>query len=381
MLEPAIPPHLIAQNGVSEKHERVTLVNGSQILFRSLEENEKGRAKIRNITLSGAFVDQLEEFDTNQAHALYDELLGRLSHPSGPRKLIACANPGPETHWAYDRIVNDKTRHADCRYVHVVLQDNQDNLPADYVKFIESRKETAPDWYDRFVLGKWGAFGGKRFKSWRKDINVVKPFDIPSDWEIVEAIDYGWSNPFAVVWCAIDYEGVWWVVAEHYEEEQPISYHARKIKEMRDRYQLRPSATYIDPSTYARRGEYESVHSELDECGIHAGKAQNERLGGWARIDEMLSARDAIDGGPRLRIFDRCENLIRELPNLRIKEGTDDVEKEYDHAADALRYGIMSRPQTPTERPKEPENVRAEQVERLLTRHEKDSRVPLYFGG
>jgi hypothetical protein len=49
------------------------------------------------------------------------------------------------------------------------------------------------------------------------------------------------------------------------------------------------------------------------------------------------------DGFPRLRIFNTCTNLIKELPNLRIKDGTDDVVKENDHASDALRYAIMSR--------------------------------------
>lgn len=381
MLPPAIPDQLIAKNGISEKHERVTLRNGSQIIFRSLEENEKGKAKIRNITLSGAFVDQLEEFDSPQAFALYEELLGRLSHPSGPRKLIACANPGPETHWAYDRIVNPETRHADCRYTHVTLYDNEENLPADYVKFIESRKDTSPDWYDRFVLGIWGAFGGKRFKSWNKKIHIVPTFEVPAEWEIVEAIDYGWSNPFAVIWCAIDFDGVWWVIGEHYEAEQPISYHAEKIKEMRKRLNVSPSVTYIDPSTYARRGEYESVHAELMEYGITSGRAQNDRLGGWARIDEMLGTRETFDGGPRLRVFASCENLIRELPNLRIKEGTDDVEKEYDHAADALRYAIMSRPTTPVMKPITPETIKEQQIDRLLRKHDSQRREPVYFGG
>ena len=295
--------------------------------------------------------------------------------------MIACANPGPETHWAYDRIVNDQTRNKDCRYVHVTLFDNEENLPRDYVKTIETRKDSSPEWYDRFVLGIWGAFGGKRFKSWNKGLHVVPTFKPPADWEIVEAIDYGWSNPFAVVECAIDYEGIWWVIGEHYEAERPISYHAQKIKDLRAELEVSPSVSYVDPSTYARRGEYESVHAELMECGILAGKAQNDRLGGWARIDEMLSARDTIDGGPRLRIFCTCENLIRELPNLKIKEGTDDVEKEYDHAADALRYAIMSRPTTPVMKAATPETVREEQIERLLKRGEVKFEQPMYFGG
>ena len=49
------------------------------------------------------------------------------------------------------------------------------------------------------------------------------------------------------------------------------------------------------------------------------------------------------DGKPKLQIFDSCPSLIRELPNLKIKAGTDDVDKVNDHLSDALRYAIMSR--------------------------------------
>jgi phage terminase large subunit len=298
--------------------------------------------------------------------------------------MIACANPGPETHWVYDRIVNEKTKRPDSRYIHVTLFDNEKNLPDDYVKFVRSKELTSPEWYERFVLGLWGAFGGKRFKTWNPKIHVVDTFAdasmrVPSDYEVIESIDYGFANPFCCLWIAIDHEGVWWVTNEHYEAERPISYHAKIIKKTRELHNLSPSATYIDPSTFARRGEYESVAIELIESGIPVGKAQNDRLGGWARIDELLTSRDTMDGGPRLRIFSRCENLIRELPSLKIKEGTDDVEKEYDHAADALRYAIMTRPVTPSRQEAE-KTMREQAIARIYERAISRERQALLLG-
>lgn len=386
-LPPAIPPEIIADNGraISKQDQKVRLINGSEILFRSLEESEKGKSKIRNITLSGAFIDQLEEFDGEFARQMYQEVVSRCSHPIGPRKVISAANPGAETHWAYDRLVNPDTRLDVSRYVHVTLFDNEVNLPDDYVVWAKRQESENPDFYERFILGKWGAFGGKRFKSFRKDRHVVPFSELPSDyrsWEIIEGIDFGYANPFAAVWVGIDYDGRWWVLNEHYQTEEPISFHATRIREIRERLGISPTYTFIDPSTFNRqRAEFESVAFELQQYGIQCGRGQNERLGGWARLDELLTER-LDDGKPRLLITDACPNLIRELVSARFKEGTDDIEKENDHALDALRYVVMTRPPSPVrgipELPTRQARIEAlvkSQHERALGRRER-----VYFG-
>ena len=55
---------------------------------------------------------------------------------------------------------------------------------------------------------------------------------------------------------------------------------------------------------------------------------------------------DSITKKPRLTIFNTCANLIRTLPTLPLdKTDPEDVDtKAEDHAYDALRYGVMSRP-------------------------------------
>lgn len=380
-LPPAIPESIIRGGPKGITARKVILANGSEILFRSLEETEKGKGKIRNITLSGVFVDQLEEFDTEIAQQMYQELVSRCSHPKGPRKIISCANPGPRTHWAYDRFVDPNRRYNRAAYVHVEMRDNEQHLPADYVEWAYAQETENPNFYRRFVIGEWGAFGGKRFPDFDENVHVVpsENFYIDPQWEILEGIDYGSSNPFAVVWVAIDYDGRWWVFDEHYEKEKPLSHHARKIHEIRERHKVNPLFSFIDPSTFNRtRFEYESVAFELQEQGIQLAKAQNERLGGWARIEEMLTEK-MHDGLPRLRILDRCENLLRELPSLKYKENSDDIEKEHDHAADALRYALMSRPQIPKHK-EPPRNVREERVQTIIDRHDRvrERRVLIY---
>ena len=339
-MPPACPPQLVKR--FLAKDEMAILHNGAEILFRSAENAAETEDKLRNVTLAGVFIDQVEELDSAEYFQMYETLVSRCSDPRGPRKIILVANPGPEDHWVHKRFVDDWTKTDFTRRVHVALTENEWNLPASYVRAMERRRESNPAWYKRFVLGEWGAFAGKRFPVWSEEAHVCKPFDVPSDWEIVCGIDYGWSNPTAVIWCAIDFEGRWWVVAEHAHSERPISWHAREMKRIESELNISPSSRWLDPSTWARRSEYESPALEFTDYGIDAGRAQNDRLGGWNRIEELLSE-TMEDGLPRLRIFSSCRNLIKEIPNARIKDGTDDIEKENDHCLDALRYAIMSR--------------------------------------
>ena len=52
------------------------------------------------------------------------------------------------------------------------------------------------------------------------------------------------------------------------------------------------------------------------------------------------------NGRPKIQIFNNCPNLIRELQSIPLdKNNPEDVDtKASDHAYDALRYLIMSRP-------------------------------------
>lgn len=343
-MPPACPPELIER--YLAKDEVVILKNGAQVLFRSAENPKETEDKIRNVTMAGFFIDQVEEFDDPAYFHLYETLLSRLSDSRGPMKGLLVANPGPEDHWVYKRFVDPMTREPQTRRVSVTLFDNEKNLDPRYVKRMLRRAETNPVFYRRFILGEWGAFGGRRFPNFSKEIHTCEPFVIPPAWEIVQAIDYGWANPTASVWCAIDFDGRWWAVAEHYEREKPISWHARAMKKIEADLNISPSSTWLDPSAWAKKSEYESSALEFADHNIFAARAQNDRLGGWNRIEEMLSE-TLPDGRPRLILFNSCENLIRELGSARIKVGTDDIEKENDHALDALRYAIMSRMPAP----------------------------------
>lgn len=389
-LPPACPPNLIAETYEGEKN-KVVLRNGSEILFRSLEPDKRG--KIRNITLAGAFIDQVEELEDSEdadqsIEDFYDELLGRLSEPNAPRKMLLAANPGPEDHWVCRRFgctdEADAERpaalRARTRRIHVALPDNKDNLDPTYFADLMATETTRPDYFRRMVMGEWGAWSGKRFKSWNPDLCVYpEVFDIPDGWEIVEGLDWGYSHPFACIWHAIDYDGAWWAVAEHHAREVRISQHAQRIKQVRQADveaqtvrpfagQLAPSVSYLGPDAWSPRGEYAAPVDELYSYGIYCSKAWNERLGGWNRLDEML-AEVMPDGFSRLRFFPHLRILPAQIRSAQIKKGTDDIEKKNDDALDATRYALMTRLPPPEEKKPDPDDrSRAASVRRMNER-------------
>ena len=395
-LGPALPGGEVSEYVLEQEYafgtfNKVVLKNGAEILFRSLEPEHQG--KIKNLTLAGFLIDQAEELDSDEDEELVETLVKRLRDPNGPCKGIYLANPGPEDHWLSRRFgcspgqLSDLSRYErrTRKRVHGTLFDNIHNLPPAYVIDMVQTKDRRPDFYRRYVLGEWGAFGGRRFKQFSRGRHVIAPFNLNEEWEILAGLDYGSAAPTVYLSMAIDLAGRWYVTAEHYEAEQPLSHHAGRIKMIESNPgailgfegQLSPSVRWLDPSAWRReRREFQSVAAELRDYGIFCAKAQNDRLGGWNRIEEML-VDELPDGRPRLQIFETCTNLIRELPNLKYKVGTDDVEKVNDHAADALRYGIMSRTATPLEKEKTPSeaHTREEIVARIIERAKKGPRV------
>lgn len=355
-MPPALPPELVKREWPVNVPggNKVELWNGGEILFRSLETPKTAEDKIKNITLCSFLIDQGEELEDDLYESqFYETLVGRLSDPRGPRKGIIIANPAAETHWIYRRFIDPETRRAGCRRVHVTLMDNAEVLDPQYVARMMARGENPAtrDWFERLVLGKWGAMGGKRFKGFRDESHIVPAFDVPKEWEITEGGDYGWTHPFGWVWHACAPDGHEYFVAEHHKAKETISWHAAQIKAIRREFNLAPSSTWLDPSAWAQRGEFSAPAMELAEYGIDCGKAQNERLGGWNRLDELLNARVKEctcpvprPGSPKLMLFDRCPELAKQIRNAKIKEGLDDVEKVNDDLLDPARYVVMSRP-------------------------------------
>ena len=103
----------------------------------------------------------------------------------------------------------------------------------------------------------------------------------------------------------------------------------------------------LDTAAWSRTGASgPTVGEVLTIAGHKLRRADKNRIQGKIQIHERLKLND--NGRPKLQIFKSCPNLIREIQSIPIDPNRpEDVDtKASDHAYDALRYLIMSRPRT-----------------------------------
>jgi hypothetical protein len=338
-------------------------------------------------------VDQIEELDPGDAgERLFDTLLGRLSDPRGPRKLLAVANPAGLVSWQYRRLINATTCDTGVARVHFTLRDNEANLPIDYLAAMEATKGTRPHWHASFVEERWGAFEGQAFEEFSEQVHVVEPFELPTGWERFESMDHGANNPTCWLLWAVDYDGNLLVCDEYYSSGL-VSRHAPEILRRRQEW-WRPSSwsntCWADPSIFARHGLSDrlgrpaSIATEYGDYDIGLSPANNDRKAGYLRLCELLHPDPARtpppwvtvpsqrEGAPRLYVFSTCTHLIDQLQSAPLAaEGADAGEavdpkwaSAHGHAIDAARYGALSRP-SPSEEPPPPlPDERAEALRR-----------------
>lgn len=245
-------------------------------------------------------------------------------------------------------------------FIPATLFDNP-SLPAEYAAELMA----APEHMRRaYLYGDWnvtvGSFFGDVFDPNIHVIDDLGPTEIgiASNWPITRHADWGARNPAACYWTAVDNDGLLIVLDELYGPGEEPERWGRKILRIEEQWGWLDSKGYskvhgyIDPAackTDSSGGP--TVVEKMYELGLSWFPADNERKAGWVEVRRRLMERGGISRKiPGLRICRRCVNLIRTLPNLTAPENAsmgdmDDVDtKQEDHAADALRYGCMSRP-------------------------------------
>lgn len=364
----------------SEKLRTFTFANGSEVIFRHLDDLKK----LTNMNLSGFWIDQAEEVP----EAAFNHLNGRIRRKKGSNGKPINRREGFVTYnmdgrnWIWRRfhkkrdVTGEPLKNAESYENIVATSLENPNLPADYIENLLAMPE---EWVKRFVYGSWDSFAGQIFSEWNPTVHVVDPFVIPNHWQRYRSIDHGQNNPTACLWAAIDYDGNVFVYQEYYQPDAPVSEHVKNIKQMSqvkttdgnwvmDDYE----ANYIDPSTHGKtresQGKKFSVADEYYEAGIMTTPAQNDVLAGINRVKEYLRVNPKrwhptkldfdgapIQGAPKIFVFANCVNLIEEMGQYKWKPQRYGAEedpkaapvKKQDHAVDALRYFLMTRPQSP----------------------------------
>lgn len=107
----------------------------------------------------------------------------------------------------------------------------------------------------------------------------------------------------------------------------------------------------LDSSLWHKRGDTGPSLAEqmiVEGCRWRpSDRSRGSRVAGKNEVHRRLMVNDET-GRAGMEIFSNCTNLIAQLPVLPLdKNNPEDVNtKVEDHLYDALRYGIMSRPQS-----------------------------------
>ena len=232
------------------------------------------------------------------------------------------------------------------RFIPAKLTDNPSLMQSpDYMAMLASLPEVERE---RLLEGDWDVSEDSAFPEFRRDLHVIKSFQPPASWTRFRACDYGYVAWAAVLWFAIDYQGVIHVYKELYRKGLDAEKLAERVLEM-EADEPRPLSGPLDNESWARRGQVGPTIAEtMIQHGTawqRADKGPGSRLNGKAEVHRMLSHNEEF-GHPWLQIHDNCHNLARIMPMLPLDENKiEDVDTKFneDHLYDALRYGLMSR--------------------------------------
>ena len=197
----------------------------------------------------------------------------------------------------------------------------------------------------QLLEGNWDVNEGAAFTEFETDVHVVTPFEIPISWERVKGIDYGYASESSCIWGAVDpSDGTLIIYRELYQKGLTGVDLGERITQMElsDPYSVQG---VLDTSAWARTGTTgPTVGESLIRAGHKLRRADKNRIQGKIQIHEYLKVQQS--GRPRLQILNTCPNLIRELQSIPLdRSNPEDVDTHApDHAYDALRYLIMSRP-------------------------------------
>lgn len=351
------PKDLIVEHRVADQIIRIRSKDGkiSNVIFRGLEEPDKHRS----LNLNAAYIDEASQVSEEAFTLLQSRLRGRAY-----RKIICTTNPNGHSwlyrYWIKKDFANEAAKKRFISF-HAPSTENT-HLPEGYVQAM------LDSWSDervkREVLGSWDAFAGQIYTEYSRNIHVVKPFVIPSEWTKFVGIDHGYRNPACALWCAMDYDGTIWVYREFYHNEWIIEEIVKGRKDTGEKGLIRLNGSdkiegiWIDPSTKADRGKESDFTTYLEFLPKDWSliPANNEVGNGIDRVKQLLKP-DPRTGKPQIYFFDTCVNVIEQMAQYKYEElspgqeGKQNIKespvKKDDHAVDALRYAIMSRPEEP----------------------------------
>lgn len=308
----------------------------SKIGFKSCDQ---GREKFQGTSLDYIWFDEEPPYD------IYLECKMRVLDKCG--EIFGTMTPLKGLSWVYNIIYLNDNNDDEVWHIHINWEDNP------FLDKTEIKRLSNALNIDELNSRKYGLFSnasGIVYNEFDEKTHIIEPFKVPCEWFDKISIDPGLHNPLSCHFYAVDFDGNVYVIAEHYEAEKDIIYHANKIRQIAENLNWRflPNGNLealIDSAANQRTlSSVKSVSEIFFENGISANSKVNKDI--YSGIQRVKSYLKNTNGDAKLFIFKNCVNMIREIKGYFWANG-DTPRKSDDHSMDELRYYIMSRPDMP----------------------------------
>lgn len=336
------PKELIAS--YKARDDLVTFVNGSRLVFRSLDDPDK----FKSMNLGWFYVDEATEIDDEDIPTM---LVGRLRLASVPwRGGWFTSNPSHVEHWTYRWFV-ERAQRSPTRY-HLIVASSYENpyLPREYIETLE--QEYSPQWVRRYLMGEFGfiAKGPAVFESFNEGLHVVDGLKWLEDREVIRSWDFGFHHP-AVLWSQVGPNGTLRVLHEKMGTDVLIGKFADEVVEESNR--RFPGARFIDVGDPAggQRGDKDGRTSLdiLRERGVRVVTKKYPKKRLIELVESKLGAMKKVGDNsvPVIQIDKSCRVLIDGLRGgycwPKARDGK--IHREYpmedgyfEHLQDCLQY-------------------------------------------
>jgi PBSX family phage terminase large subunit len=215
-------------------------------------------------------------------------------------------------------------RDNDYKSFHYTTYDNP-YLPKDEID--KARTEIPEDRFAQEYLADFRKVEGLVYKEFNREYDLFENKQIQTK-QIICGLDFGFTNPTAILKIEIDRDDTYWITEEWYKTGQTTE----QIVEVLHR--MKPTAVYPDPAEPDRI-------LILQQNGVNVREVSKDIVAGIDRVRELFKQR-------RIKIHKSCINLISELETYCYPEKMADKNepekpiKEHDHALDALRYALYT---------------------------------------
>lgn len=313
-------------------------------------------------------LDEISQYESQEYYEKIKSVV-RSIHKDLPVRVRSTTNPsGPGRVWIRDYFGIKSTQNTGIitsiiqtplgelsvgrKYIKSTIFDNPSLIESD-PHYVARLSSLSPALRKQWLEGDFDASDGMAFEEFDKKIHTIKPFRIPSNWIKIRAIDWGFRSKAVCLWLAVDHDGNVYVYRELVTTGVHADEFAREVLKREQGEYI--SYGVVDGSIKVERGTTTpTVEDEFINEGlfnIHADRTKGSRVNGKLLVHKYLRINEDT-GQPSLKIFDTCEQLIRELGSLLtdIHNAEDVNTKMEDHAYDALRYGLSSQPEPITNR-------------------------------